>query len=177
MLEQWSHADADTLSLAEANLILNFGQDESLLAQDGDEMGVNSLLTKKLVDLVNSVDSTRIITAGCNESSPRNFLFSSGALELIGFNYQDKDFAKVPQNFPGKPFIITESTSALMTRGYYRMPSDSMYIWPERWDKPFYDESFACSSYDNCHVPWGTTHEKSWQIGRASCRERVYVLV
>ena len=51
-----------------------------------------------------------------------------------------------------------------MTRGYYRMPSDSMYIWPVRWDIPFSDESFSCSSYDNCHVPWGTTHEESWRI-------------
>ncbi len=167
VLEQWSHADADTLSLAEANLILNFGQDESLLAQeDSEEMGVNSLLTKRLADITRELDPTRPITAGCNESSPRNFLFKSNALDLIGFNYQDHDFAAVPQNFPGKPFIITESTSGLMTRGYYRMPSDSMYIWPERWDKPFYDESMACSSYDNCHVPWGTTHEKSWQWAR-----------
>ena len=166
VLEQWSHADADTLSLAEANLILNFGQDESLLAKDGEELGVNSLLTIKLANLVKSLDNTRYITAGCNEANPRNFLFASGALDIIGFNYQDKDFAKVPQNFPGKPFIITESTSGLMTRGYYRMPSDSMYIWPERWDKPFYDSSFACSSYDNCHVPWGTTHEDSWRWAR-----------
>ena len=67
--------------------------------------------------------------------------------------------AGVPENFPGKPFIVTESVSGLMTRGYYRMPSDSMFIWPERWDKPFYDASFSCSSYDNCHVPWGNRHE------------------
>ncbi len=166
VLEQWSHADADTLSLAEANLILNFGQDESMLAQEDGELGVNSLLTQKLADIVRGVDDTRPITAGCNESNPRNFLFQSGALDLIGFNYQDHDFAAVPQNFPNKPFIITESTSALMTRGYYRMKSDSMYIWPERWDKPFFDESMSCSSYDNCHVPWGTTHEKSWQLTR-----------
>ena len=46
-----------------------------------------------------------------------------------------------------------------MTRGYYRMPSDSIYLWPERWDKPFFDDSFSCSSYDNCHAPWGNTHE------------------
>lgn len=166
VLEQWSHADADTLSLAEANLILNFGQDENLLAKENEELGVNSLLTKKLADMVNRLDSTRIITAGCNEPNPRNFLFKSGAMELIGYNYHENDFATVPQNFPGKPFIITESTSALMTRGYYRMPSDSIYIWPERWDKPFSEPTFACSSYDNCHVPWGTTHEKSWQLTR-----------
>lgn len=54
---------------------------------------------------------------------------------------------------------MTESVSELMTRGYYRMPSDSMYIWPVSWDKPFHEESLSCSSYDNCHVPWGNSHE------------------
>ena len=99
------------------------------------------------------------MTAGCNEPNPNNHLFRSGALDIIGFNYHDDWFAGVPVNFPGKPFIVTESVSGLMTRGYYRMPSDSMFIWPERWDKPFYDASFSCSSYDNCHVPWGNRHE------------------
>ena len=93
VLEQWTDAKADTLSLEEANLVLNFGHSADMLAKDG-EMSVNSLLTKKL-----------------------------------------------------------------MTRGYYRMPSDSMFVWPARWDKPFYDASFSCSSYDNCHVPWGNRHE------------------
>ena len=69
------------------------------------------------------------MTAGCNEPDPGNHLFRSGALDIIGFNYHDDWFKDVPKNFPGKPFIITESVSALQTRGYYRMPSDSMYVW------------------------------------------------
>lgn len=158
VLEQWTDAKADTLSLEEANLVLNFGHSADMLAKDG-EMSVNSLLTKKLADMVRKLDATRPVTAGCNEPNPNNHLFRSGALDIIGFNYHDNWFAGVPQNFPGKPFIVTESVSGLMTRGYYRMPSDSMFIWPERWDKPFYDASFSCSSYDNCHVPWGNRHE------------------
>ena len=158
VLEQWSDAKADTLSLEEANLVLNFGHDASMLAKEG-EMSVNSLLTKKLVDKVKELDTTRPVTAGCNEPNPNNHLFRSGALDIIGFNYHDNWFAGVPENFPGKPFIVTESVSGLMTRGYYRMPSDSMFVWPRRWDEPFFDASFSCSSYDNCHVPWGNRHE------------------
>lgn len=158
VLEQWTDAKADTLSLEEANLVLNFGHSADMLAKDG-EMSVNSLLTKKLADMVRKLDATRPVTAGCNEPNPNNHLFRSGALDIIGFNYHDNWFAGVPQNFPGKPFIVTESVSGLMTRGYYRMPSDSMFVWPARWDKPFYDASFSCSSYDNCHVPWGNRHE------------------
>lgn len=161
VLEQWSHADADTLSLEQANLILNFGHGKEMLAHEDSSMSVNSLLTRKLADMVRELDTERMITAGCNEPAPGNHLFRANALDVIGYNYHDEWFKDVPTNFPGKPFIVTESVSGLMTRGYYRMPSDSMYIWPERWDKPFYDVSFSCSSYDNCHVPWGSTHEKS----------------
>lgn len=160
VLEQWSDAQADTLSLEEANLILNFGHSADMLAKEG-EVSVNSLLTKKLADFVKALDPTRPVTAGCNEPNPANHLFRSEALDIIGYNYHNVNIPGVPRNFPGKPFIITESNSALMTRGYYRMPSDEMFIWPERWDKPFYDATFACSSYDNCHAPWGNTHEEN----------------
>ena len=166
VLEQWSHADADTLSLAEANLILNFGHSADMLARNDGNKTVNSLLTEKLADIVRQNDETRPVTAGCNEPAPGNHLFRSGALDIIGYNYHNQNVADVPKNFPGKPFIITESNSALMTRGYYRMPSDQMFIWPERWDIPFYDESFACSSYENCHVPWGNTHEETLKLVR-----------
>ena len=128
VLEQWSDAKADTLSLEEANLILNFGHSADMLAKDG-EMSVNSLLTKKLADFVRELDPTRPITAGCNEPNPGNHLFKSGALDIIGYNYHNVNIPDVPKNFPGKPFIITESNSALMTRGYYRMPSNEMFIW------------------------------------------------
>ncbi len=163
VLEQWTDVQADTLSLEEANLILNFGHSADLLAKEG-ELSVNSLLAKKLSDMVKKLDPTRPVTAGCNEPDPNNHLFRSGGIDIIGFNYHDDWFADVPKNFPGKPFLVTESVSGLMTRGYYRMPSDSILICPERWDKPYYDESFACSSYDNCHVPWGNYHEGTLRL-------------
>ena len=116
VLEQWSDAKADTLSLEQANLILNFGHSKEMLANEG-EMSVNSLLTKKLADMTRRYDPSRPVTAGCNEPNPGNHLFRSGALDIIGYNYHDDWFKDVPKNFPGKPFIITESVSALMTRG------------------------------------------------------------
>lgn len=160
VLEQWSDASADTLSLEEANMILNFGHGSDMLASEGD-LSVNSLLTKKLADMVRTLDPTRPVTAGNNEPSPGNHLFRSGALDLIGYNYHDEWFKDVPVNFPGKPFIITESVSALQTRGYYMNPSDSVILAPERWDKPYYDPSFSASAYDNMRAPWGDHHESS----------------
>lgn len=164
VLEQWSDANADTLSLEEANMILNFGHSAEMLAKEGSEMSVNSLLTKKLADMTRALDPTRPVTAGCNEPNPYNHLLASGALDIIGFNYHDDWFMGVPKNFPGKPFIVTESVSSLMTRGYYKMPSDKPILCPERWDKPYYDPSFSCSSYDHCRAPWGSHHENTLRL-------------
>lgn len=161
VLEQWSDAAADTLSLEEANLILNFGHGADKLAKDGDEMSVNSLLTVKLADIVKQLDPTRPVTAGMNEPNPGNHLIKSGALDIIGLNYHYEWYDDAEKNYPGKPLLGSETVSALMTRGYYKNPSDSIIIAPKRWDIPYEDPSFACSAYDNEHVPWGTTHENS----------------
>lgn len=162
VLEQWSDANADTLSLEQANMILNFGHDASQLASDS--MSVNSLLTRRLSDMVKELDPTRPVTAGCNEPDPNNHLFRSGGIDIIGFNYHDDWVKDVPRNFPGKPFLYSESVSALATRGYYRMPADEVTVCPTRWDIAYEDPTFSCSAYDNCHVPWGARHEKTLDI-------------
>lgn len=162
VLEQWSDANADTLSLEQANMILNFGHDASQLASDS--MSVNSLLARRLSDMVKELDPTRPVTAGCNEPDPNNHLFRSGGIDIIGFNYHDDWVKDVPRNFPGKPFLYSESVSALATRGYYRMPADEVTVCPTRWDIAYEDPTFSCSAYDNCHVPWGARHEKTLDI-------------
>ena len=161
VLEQWSSADADTLSAEQANLILNAGHDASTLSH-GTEMSVNSLLCKNLCEIIRRLDNTRPITAGCNEPDPKNHLFKSGALDIIGFNYHHQWVKDVPKNFPGKPFIFSESVSALQTRGFYMMPSDSVYKAPIEWWLPYQDPSFQCSAYDNMHASWSSTHEETW---------------
>lgn len=165
VLEQWSDAAADTLSLEQANLILNAGHDASTLAHS-DELSVNSLLTRHLADIVKKYDpwGARPVTAGCNEPDPKNHLFKSGAIDVIGFNYHHQWAKDVPRNFPDKPFIFSESVSALQTRGYYRMPSDSIYRAPVEWWLPYTDPSFKCSAYDNMHASWSSTHEETWDV-------------
>ena len=165
VLEQWSDAAADTLSLEQANLILNAGHDASTLSHS-DELSVNSLLTRHLADIVKKYDpwGSRPVTAGCNEPDPKNHLFKSGAIDVIGFNYHHQWVKDVPRNFPNKPFIFSESVSALQTRGYYRMPSDSIYKAPVEWWLPYTDPSFKCSAYDNMHASWSSTHEETWDV-------------
>ena len=163
VLEQWSSAEADTLTLEQANLILNAGHDASTLAKDG-ELSVQSLLTQHLADIVRRYDTSRPVTAGCNEPDPGNHLFKSGAIDIIGFNYHHQWVKDVPKNFPGKPFIMSESVSALQTRGYYMMPSDSIYVAPKEWWLPYTDPTYMCSAYDNMHASWSSTHEETWDV-------------
>jgi beta-galactosidase len=163
VLEQWSSAEADTLTVEQANLILNAGHDASTLAKDG-EQSINAILTRRLADIVRRYDTSRPITAGCNEPSPGNHLFKSGALDIIGFNYHHQWVRDVPKNFPDKPFLFTESVSALQSRGFYMMPSDSVYIAPREWWLPYTDPSMQCSAYDNMHASWSSTHEELWDV-------------
>ena len=163
VLEQWSSAEADTLTLEQANLILNAGHDASTLAKDG-ELSVQSLMTQHLAEIVKRYDTSRPITAGCQEPSPNNHLFKSGAIDIIGFNYHHQWVKDVPKNFPDKPFIFSESVSALQTRGYYMMPSDKIYTAPEQWWLPYTDPSYMCSAYDNMHASWSSTHEEMWNV-------------
>ncbi len=156
--EQWPDARADTLS-DELFETLSFREDGFVYDRKEDVGNVNSFITKNLVEIIKHYDPTRPVTAGCNEPSPNNNLFRSGAIDVIGYNYHNQNVPAVPRLFPGKPFIITESVSALMTRGFYEMPSDKLMTRPVRWDRPYFNDTFSCSAYDNVRTPWGSHHE------------------
>lgn len=165
ILEQWTDMNVDTLDLQQANILFNFAGKMSE-GKQSDDLHVNSLLTIKLANMVKKLDPTRPVTSGNNEAHPRNHLFKSGAMEILGFNYNDELWPKLPEMYPGQKYIITESTSSLMSRGYYEMPADRVLIRPERWDLPYENPGNQCSSYDNSRAPWGTTHERTWQLVR-----------
>ncbi len=163
VLEQWSSDGGEDLTIEQANLILNFGHDASTLS-NGKEKSTNTMLAERLAEIVRSLDNTRPITAGCNEPNPNNHLFKGNGVDIIGYNYHNQNMADVPKNFPGKPFVITESNSSLHSRGYYVMPSDSVVIAPKEWWLPYTDPSFMCSAYDNSRASWGNHHEETWDL-------------
>ncbi|QJD96329.1 DUF4982 domain-containing protein [Mucilaginibacter robiniae] len=118
-----------------------------------------------LAHIVHSLDKTRPITTANNNPDTGNKIISSGAIDLVGYNYHHQDYAAFHQRYPGKRFIGTETTSALETRGHYDMPSDSIRRWPERWDQSLKkgNADNTVSAYDNVSAPWGSTHEESWK--------------
>ncbi len=122
-------------------------------------------IARELAGYVKELDTTRPITSACNDPKPSNFIIKSGALDLIGYNYNHKTYADFQKTYPGQKFIGTETVSALMTRGVYDPPSDLIRRWPVRnnWQGPKPNKDNTCSSYDNVSAPWGSTHEETWK--------------
>lgn len=144
------------------------------------EQGVK--ISKELVDITKQYDKTRPITAAMNPPVNMNIdevtlqfekskiyinpLAASGNLDLIGYNYAHQTFEHHQTNFPNTPFIATETTSALATRGYYDKDSEVLKNWPVRWDLKFTggNPGNTVSAYDHVKAPWGSTHEATWKI-------------
>ena len=123
------------------------------------------VIARSLTAIVKNLDPTRPVTTANNDVNTYNNLIQSGAMDLIGYNYNHDKWKDFHKTYPGKKLIATETTSALQTRGHYDLPSDSIRIWPTAWDKPLLtgNSDFSCSAYDNCRTPWGSTHEETLQ--------------
>jgi beta-galactosidase len=139
-------------------------------------------IAKELAAIVRLHDKTRPLTAAMNPPVNMNIdavtlqfeknnvqinpLAGSGILDLIGYNYAHQTYEYHQKNFPKTPFIATETTSALETRGYYDNHSDSIKKWPVRWDLKFTDGNpgNTVSAYDQVQAPWGSTHEATWKV-------------
>lgn len=125
-------------------------------------------ITKELVNIVKSLDTTRPVTAALSEWNPeKNFMYKADALDLVGLNYHHEVYADFQKHFPGKKFIGTETMSALASRGHYDMPSDSMRFWPQKSPMKYVEGGnvdFTVSAYDNVAAYWGSSHETTWKI-------------
>ena len=125
-------------------------------------------IARELTGIVHALDPTRPVTSALSSPYPFNPVVKANALDLIGYNYDNRDLADFHTRFPGKKFIGTESVSALETRGFYdrSVPSDSIRRWPQQWDKPLAggNTDHTVSAYDHVSAPWGGTHEETWKL-------------
>lgn len=159
--DQWHKRDLTDMILRDRNhpsvIIWSIGNE---IPDQWDTAG--AAIAMELRGIVRSLDTTRPITSAMNNpEAPNNSLSHSGAVDLIGHNYDAGKYDEFFKYFPGAKFIATETTSALETRGAYNMPSDSIFIWPPRRSSGIkMNADFTTSAYDNCRVPWGGTHEK-----------------
>ena len=164
--DEWHRKDLEDLVLRDRNhpsvFIWSIGNE---IPEQGDSTGIS--IARELAGIIKGLDSARPITSALNSPFPENNIYKSGALDLVGYNYDQNDYKSFPRRFPGKKFIGTETVSALETRGHYDnyLPSDSIRRWPERWDKPLDkgNPDLTVSSYDDVSAPWGSTHEETWR--------------
>ncbi len=106
-------------------------------------------------ELVQSLDY-REVTQGNNSSN-----FMSGIddyMTVLGANYNLNRWAEI--NRQGKPFVATESSSAVSSRGVYNLKGSHLY---RPYDVNYADEnSKQVNSYDASWVGWGASSAKAW---------------
>jgi len=135
--------------------------------QQKDSLNSGGHIMKDLVAIVHHLDTTRPIVTANNQPGKDNAIIESEATDMIGINYHIGNWLDFQQTYPNHKLIITESTSALQTRGWYQMPSDSISRVPKTWETPYSTPHHSCSAYDNCSAPWGSTHEETWKVVKA----------
>ncbi len=131
-----------------------------------DSTGIS--IARELVATVKALDSTRPVTAALSESDPqKNFIYQSGALDVVGLNYHIETYKDFPKNYPNQKFIGSENVSGLASRGHYDMPSDSMRYWPQHSKQKTVEHGnpdFTVSAYDHVAAYWGSSHEDTWKL-------------
>ncbi|WEA00600.1 beta-galactosidase GalB [Mucilaginibacter sp. SJ] len=160
--KKWHKRDLQDQVLRDRNhpsvMIWSIGNE---IPEQSDSSGFR--IAKDLAEIVHKLDNTRPITAANNHPDTKNQIISSGATDLIGYNYHHNDLVGFHERYPNKKFVGTETTSALETRGIFDMPSDSIRRWSDE-DKQPMNTDLTVSSYDNVSTPWGSTHEETWKI-------------
>lgn len=121
-------------------------------------------ITKELAQIVKKLDNTRLVTSALTENVPdKNFIFQSGALDLLGFNYKHEGYTDFLKNFPNQKFIASETASALESRGRYEMPQENIQFSSRDVKTQTRNADWTTSAYDNVAAYWGTTHEEAWK--------------
>jgi beta-galactosidase len=162
--DEWHQKDLKDLILRDRNhpsvFFWSIGNE---IREQFDSTGIH--VGQELATIVKNLDPTRPVTSALTENDPqKNFIYQSGALDILGFNYKHEAYPELPLRFPGQSILATETASALGTRGIYILPSDSVRYWPVAYNAPLTgaNPDYTASAYDNTVAYWGATHEASW---------------
>lgn len=166
--DEWHQRDLEDFITRDRNhaSVMMWSIGNEIIEQYNHADSAGAVIAKELAGIVRKLDSTRPIVTANNDASPDNSIIKSGALDLLGYNYNQGIFERFHTDHPNQKFIATETVSGLATRGHYDMPSDSIRRWPIAWDKPFTEGNpdHTVSAYDHVSAPWGSTHEETWKI-------------
>jgi beta-galactosidase len=89
-------------------------------------------IARRLTAICHEEDPTRLVTAGLNQldNAIRNGL--AAAVDVPGFNYQARHFARVLKEHPGWMIYSAESASTVSSRGVYHLPLEKYQKHPSR---------------------------------------------
>ncbi|OMQ10359.1 sugar-binding domain-containing protein [[Flexibacter] sp. ATCC 35103] len=161
--DEWHKKDLEDFILRDRNhpsvMMWSIGNE---IREQFDSTGI--AITRELAKIVKSLDTTRPVTSALTENViEKNFIYQSGALDLLGFNYKHEDYKDFPERFKGQKILASESVSALETRGHYDFP-DGIKAWPSKHGAPFDGNAdWTVSAYDQVKSYWGATHEENWK--------------
>lgn len=113
------------------------------------------LWVNKLQGLCHRLDPTRPVTQGINH---RENAVKSGVaqiMDVIGLNYCTSKYSTIYNMTPQKFILGAETTSALSSRGVYKLPYKIN-------NKHWYDDG-QCSSYDTECASWSNLPEKDFE--------------
>jgi beta-galactosidase len=104
-------------------------------------------IARRMVAAVKALDPSRPVTAAMHHSlfNEKN---AAQVLDVAGINYQAWEYDRFHREFPNKPVMSSEDTSALMSRGEYTTD----------WDK------HLIAGYDDDAVGWGKTQREAWKL-------------
>lgn len=136
-------ADLATLIRRDRNhpsvILWSIGNEEQ--SQQGTERGAT--IARHMKRVANDLDPTRGITAAMDHDHGKGI---TEVLDVIGFNYHDKDIDGFHTKFPHIPIIGTETASCVSTRGEYVRDA----------------ERHVVPAYDTDAPYWATTAEGWW---------------
>ncbi|MEO6230535.1 MAG: sugar-binding domain-containing protein [Ferruginibacter sp.] len=165
--EQWHEKDLLDMVLRDRNhpsvFMWSIGNE---IREQFDSSGIT--IAQELVKIIKQADRSRPVTCALSEWNPeKNFIYKSGALDIVGLNYHHDVYEDFHKYYPGQIFLGAENMSAFATRGHYDMPSDSSYFWPAKSPQKIVENGnadFTVSAYDQVSAYWGSTHETTWKI-------------
>src|SRR6266478_5504378 len=115
------------------------------IAEQGSAAGHK--VAAELAAIVHSEDTTRPVTAACNNTAA-GFNGFQNIVDVFGYNYKPREYGKVRQANPALPLFGSETASCISSRGEYFFPVSD--------DKDNGKADFQMSSYDIYAPRWAT---------------------
>jgi beta-galactosidase len=145
---QWSTTDISAMVARDRNhpsvIIWSIGNE---IADPG-----NHTAAQALIAAVKKQDGTRTVGQAFLFASPDP---GTAAMEdVVGLNYSPGSYNGLHSSNPTWKFFASESSSAVRSRGIYKLPVTQNILT---------SNDTQCSSYDNSVVSWGNSAESSWQ--------------